>query len=164
MSMTGPMGMLPPSDGVFYSPASNARSCSRSSASRSRIISAVGPWGNSRASWRQRANLSLSASFSGSRSIAIIRWLTPCSSLRQPGSSESGTLSCERKDWVVTPHEYLELAERYRKVLETTTDTFTRHHLEAMERSHRTLAESERALRTSGWIVDALDKLGEATK
>ncbi|MET4447012.1 hypothetical protein ABIB75_005310 [Bradyrhizobium sp. GM2.2] len=36
------------------------------------------------------------------------------------------------------PHQYLELAERYRKVIETAKDTFTRYHLEAMERSYRT--------------------------
>jgi hypothetical protein len=60
----------------------------------------------------------------------------------------------------MTPEEYLELAERYRRVLETATDQFTRHHLEAMERSYRTLADSERALRKSGKIADALDKLG----
>jgi hypothetical protein len=33
-----------------------------------------------------------------------------------------------------------------------------------MEWSSRTLAESERALRTSGWIVDASDKLGDGNK
>lgn len=40
----------------------------------------------------------------------------------------------------------------------------TRHHLESMERSYRTLAESERALRKAGWVADALDKLGNGDK
>ena len=62
----------------------------------------------------------------------------------------------------MSPEEYLELAERYRMALETVKDPFARHHLEAMERSYRTLAESERALRKSGQIVDALDKLGDS--
>jgi hypothetical protein len=65
---------------------------------------------------------------------------------------------------LMTPEEYLELAERYRVALETATDIFTRHHLEAMERSYRTLADSERALRKSGRMVDALDKLGNGDK
>ena len=60
--------------------------------------------------------------------------------------------------------EYLKLAERYRKVIETAKDTFTRYHLEAMERSYRTLAESERALRKSGWMVEALDEMGDGDK
>jgi hypothetical protein len=50
----------------------------------------------------------------------------------------------------MTPEEYLERAERYRVALETAKDALTRHHLEAMERSYRTLADSERALRKSG--------------
>ncbi|MCK1550872.1 hypothetical protein IVB11_17870 [Bradyrhizobium sp. 177] len=62
------------------------------------------------------------------------------------------------------PHQYLELAERYRKVIETAKDTFTRYHLEAMERSYRTLAESERALRKSRFMVDAWGKLGDSDK
>jgi hypothetical protein len=62
------------------------------------------------------------------------------------------------------PDQYLELAERYRKVLATAKDTFTRYHLEAMERSYRALAESEHALRKSGWMVDALDKLRNGDK
>ena len=49
----------------------------------------------------------------------------------------------------VTPEEYLERAERYRIALETTKDSYTRYHLECMERSYRTLAVSERALRMS---------------
>ncbi|MDH2406685.1 hypothetical protein QCM77_43650 [Bradyrhizobium sp. SSUT18] len=64
----------------------------------------------------------------------------------------------------MTPEEYLERAERYRKALETAKDASTRYHLEAMERSYRTLAESERALRKSGVIVNALDKLGDSDK
>ncbi|MDH2341552.1 hypothetical protein [Bradyrhizobium sp. SSUT77] len=64
----------------------------------------------------------------------------------------------------MTPQEYLELAERYRKALETATDAFTRHHLEAVERSYRTLADSERALLQSGRLSDALAKLGDCDK
>ncbi|MCK1326351.1 hypothetical protein IVA94_36920 [Bradyrhizobium sp. 156] len=62
------------------------------------------------------------------------------------------------------PEEYLELAERYREVLETATDTFTRHYLETMERSYRTLAASGQALLKSGKIVDALGKLSDSEK
>ncbi|MCK1414830.1 hypothetical protein IVB55_17985 [Bradyrhizobium sp. CW4] len=54
----------------------------------------------------------------------------------------------------MTPEEYLERAERYRVALETAKDALTRHHLEAMERSYRTLTDSERALRKSGVVVD----------
>lgn len=64
----------------------------------------------------------------------------------------------------MTRDEYLKLAERNRKVLETAKDAFTRHHLETMERSYRTLADSERALRKSGNMVDALGKLGDSDK
>jgi hypothetical protein len=60
----------------------------------------------------------------------------------------------------MSPEQYLELAEQYRRVLETATDPFTRYHLEAMERSYRVLAESERAVERSRRIVDALDDLG----
>jgi hypothetical protein len=59
----------------------------------------------------------------------------------------------------MSPEEYLELAEQYRKVRETATDPFTRYHLEALERSYRVLADSERAVQRSRRIVDALDKL-----
>ncbi|MET4279918.1 MULTISPECIES: hypothetical protein [unclassified Bradyrhizobium] len=44
-------------------------------------------------------------------------------------------------------------------MLETAKDAFTRHHLETMERSYRTLADSERALRKSGRLAEALDRL-----
>lgn len=54
----------------------------------------------------------------------------------------------------MTPEEYLERAERYRKALPTAKDAFTRHHLEMMERSYRTLADSERQLRKSGLFVN----------
>jgi hypothetical protein len=57
---------------------------------------------------------------------------------------------------MMNPDEYLRLAERYTKALEAANDAFTRHHLEAMERSYRTLAESELALRKSGYMVEAL--------
>ncbi|MET4481213.1 hypothetical protein [Bradyrhizobium sp. F1.13.3] len=60
----------------------------------------------------------------------------------------------------MSPEECLALAERYRKLLDTATDPFTRYHLEAMERSYRVLADSERAVRRSRRIVDALDELG----
>ncbi|MGR4931887.1 hypothetical protein ACIPUD_34500 [Bradyrhizobium sp. CAR08] len=60
----------------------------------------------------------------------------------------------------MSPEEYLELAEQYRKVLATSTDPFTRYHLEAMERSYRVLADSERAVQRSRRIVDALDEAG----
>jgi hypothetical protein len=56
----------------------------------------------------------------------------------------------------MSPEQYLELAEQYRRVLETATDPFTRYHLEAMERSYRVLADSERAIQRSRRIVDAL--------
>jgi hypothetical protein len=61
-------------------------------------------------------------------------------------------------------HQYLELAERYRKVIETAKDTFTRYHLEAMERSYRALADSERELQKARYMVDALGKLGDSDK
>lgn len=64
----------------------------------------------------------------------------------------------------MTPEEYLVRAERYRKALETAKDAFTRHHLEVMEQSYRTLADSERALRKSGKVADALDKLGNGDR
>ncbi|MET4273315.1 hypothetical protein ABIB68_001620 [Bradyrhizobium sp. F1.2.2] len=60
----------------------------------------------------------------------------------------------------MTADEYLKLAERYRVALETVTDALTRHHLETMERSYRTLAESERALRKLGVVVNGSDGLG----
>ncbi|MGY4506999.1 hypothetical protein ACVIN2_000453 [Bradyrhizobium sp. USDA 3650] len=65
---------------------------------------------------------------------------------------------------MMTPEEYLEQAERYRIALETVRDPFARQQLESMERSYRTLAESERALRKSGVIVDALDTVGDSDK
>jgi hypothetical protein len=64
-----------------------------------------------------------------------------------------------RKGRAMTPHQYLQLAQRYRKVMETAKDSFTRHQFEGMERSYRTLSESERALRKSVWLVQALGKL-----
>ncbi|MCK1334901.1 hypothetical protein ACVW1A_004717 [Bradyrhizobium sp. LB1.3] len=64
----------------------------------------------------------------------------------------------------MTPEEYLTLAELYREALETAKDAFVRHHLEAMERTYRTLADSERALPKSGRLSDALDKLGDGDK
>ncbi|MCK1337687.1 hypothetical protein IVB38_17040 [Bradyrhizobium sp. 38] len=54
--------------------------------------------------------------------------------------------------------KYLELAERYRVALETAKDAFSRHYLEAMERSYRTLAESEQALGKSGRFADVSDE------
>ncbi|MCK1453243.1 hypothetical protein IVB36_20710 [Bradyrhizobium sp. 35] len=65
---------------------------------------------------------------------------------------------------MTTADEYLRLAERYRKALETMKDPLARQCLERMEGSYRTLADSERALRTSGYIVDALGKLGDIDK
>jgi len=64
----------------------------------------------------------------------------------------------------MTADEYLKLAQRYRVALETVTDALTRHHLETMERSYRTLAESERALRQSGVSVNALAGLSDGDK
>ncbi|UPJ77514.1 hypothetical protein IVB16_21555 [Bradyrhizobium sp. 183] len=64
----------------------------------------------------------------------------------------------------MTPEEYLVQAERYRKALQTAKDAFTRHHLEVMEQSYRTLADSERALRKAGRIADALDSDGGRAK
>jgi hypothetical protein len=64
----------------------------------------------------------------------------------------------------MTPEEYLERADQYRIALETVKDVFARHHLEVMEQSYRALAESERALRRSGVIVNALDKRGNGDK
>ncbi|WOH55158.1 hypothetical protein [Bradyrhizobium sp. BWC-3-1] len=57
---------------------------------------------------------------------------------------------------MMTPEEYLKLAYRCRIALETVKDAFARQHLESMERSYRTLADSERALRKPGWLADAL--------
>ncbi|MDE5461571.1 hypothetical protein [Bradyrhizobium sp. CSS354] len=42
-------------------------------------------------------------------------------------------------------------------MLETAKNAFTRHHLETMERSYRTLAQ--RTLRKSGRLAEALDRL-----
>jgi len=56
---------------------------------------------------------------------------------------------------MMTPDEYL------KKALETVEDPLARQHLESMERSYRTLADSERALRKSGYMVDALGKPGD---
>jgi hypothetical protein len=61
----------------------------------------------------------------------------------------------------MTADEYLKRAERYRVALATATDALTRHHLETMERSYRTLAESERALRKSGLALPYPDRLTE---
>ncbi|MCK1523362.1 hypothetical protein [Bradyrhizobium sp. 17] len=49
-------------------------------------------------------------------------------------------------------------------MIETAKDTFTRYHLEAMERSYRALADSERELRKSRYMVEALGKLGDSDK
>lgn len=48
---------------------------------------------------------------------------------------------------VTSPEEYLAEAERYRQAKEAAIEPFSRTHLEAMERSFRTLAEGEAALR-----------------
>lgn len=58
---------------------------------------------------------------------------------------------------IMSPEVYLDRAEHYRGAKATATDSFSRHHLEAMERSYRTLAESEAALRRSS-AVDARGK------
>ncbi|MGY4513363.1 hypothetical protein [Bradyrhizobium sp. USDA 3650] len=65
---------------------------------------------------------------------------------------------------MMSPDEYLKLAEHYRKALETVKDAFARQHLESMERSYRTLAESELALRKPGHVTEALDKLRDSDK
>jgi hypothetical protein len=58
------------------------------------------------------------------------------------------------------PDDYLARAEHYRKAAnEMGVDSFTRYHLQAMERSYRTLAESEPALRASVKRTEALRKL-----
>jgi len=50
----------------------------------------------------------------------------------------------------MSPEEYLERAEHFRKAAEgMNVGSFARFHLETMERSYRTLAESEAALRSS---------------
>jgi hypothetical protein len=59
-----------------------------------------------------------------------------------------------------TPDDYLERAEHYRKAADGMgVDSFTRYHLQAMERSYRTLAQSEAALRSSVKRAEALRKL-----
>jgi hypothetical protein len=55
----------------------------------------------------------------------------------------------------MTAHGYLELAERYQKALATVKNAFARQHLQAMVRSYRTLADSERQLRKSASRGDA---------
>lgn len=66
-------------------------------------------------------------SFLKSRSTAVT---TP--------SSDTKYHSAHSFQKLMSPEEYFELAERYRVALETATDIFTRHHLEAMEHSYRT--------------------------
>jgi hypothetical protein len=57
----------------------------------------------------------------------------------------------------MSPEEYLERAEHFRKAAEgTNVGSFARIHLETMERSYRTLAESEAALRSSVKRAEAL--------
>jgi hypothetical protein len=60
----------------------------------------------------------------------------------------------------MSPEEYLERAEHYRKAAEEThVGSFARFHLETMERSYRTLAQSEAALLSSVKRAEALAKL-----
>jgi hypothetical protein len=59
----------------------------------------------------------------------------------------------------MSPEEYLERAEHFRKAAaEASASSFTRWHLETMERSYRTLAESEAALRRSAQEAEGLAK------
>jgi hypothetical protein len=46
----------------------------------------------------------------------------------------------------MTPEEYLQVAEQYREALRRAENASTRYRLEAMERTYRTMADSERAL------------------
>jgi hypothetical protein len=82
-------------------------------------------------------------SFLKSRSTAIT---TP--------SSDTKYHSAHSFHMLLTPEEYLELAERYRVALETATDIFTRHHLEAMEHSYRTRRTANgRSENLAGWSM-----------
>jgi hypothetical protein len=52
------------------------------------------------------------------------------------------------------PDQYLERAEHDRKAAATVgVDSFSRYHLQIMERSYRTLAESESMLRQSVKLI-----------
>jgi hypothetical protein len=62
--------------------------------------------------------------------------------------------------WYMEPEEYLERAEHYRIAKESATDELTRYHLDAMERSYRALAASEKALRKSSTLADAPSRKG----
>jgi hypothetical protein len=48
----------------------------------------------------------------------------------------------------MTPEEYRDRAEHFRRAKETAKDNFTRLHLATMKQSYRTLADSEEVLRT----------------
>jgi hypothetical protein len=60
----------------------------------------------------------------------------------------------------MSPEEYLERAEHFRKAADRMkVGSFARFHLQTMEHSYRTLAESEAALRSSVNRAEALAKL-----